>query len=55
MSALLRYVSSEPLSSEALNYEYLHGRRYHGFHPGQWLVPNDEKEEERMTVLHFIW
>lgn len=53
MSSSLHYVNSEPLSQETLNYEYLHGRRY--YDAQKYLLPNDEKEQERMNLLHFIW
>lgn len=53
MSPSLHYVNSEPLSQETLNYEYLHGRRY--YDAQKYLLPNDEKEQERMDLLHLIW
>lgn len=53
MSSSLHYINSEPLSQETLNYEYLHGRRY--YDAQKYLLPNDEKEQERMNLLHFIW
>lgn len=46
---------SESLSPEALNYEYLNGRRYHGFKAGAYALPNDDEEQERMNLLHAIW
>lgn len=55
MSPSSNDIDSESLSPEALDYEYLNGRRYHGFRAGQYLLPNDEKEQARMDLLHAIW
>ncbi|KAL1850094.1 hypothetical protein Plec18170_007192 [Paecilomyces lecythidis] len=47
------YLSS--LSSSIRNYRYENGRRYHAFHEGAYLVPNDEEEQDRMDLLHHIY
>ncbi|KAL1971102.1 hypothetical protein VTN77DRAFT_53 [Rasamsonia byssochlamydoides] len=47
------YVSS--LSSSIKNYKYENGRRYHAYHEGSYVVPNDEEEQERMDLLHHIY
>ena len=36
-------------------YGYGDGRRYHAYHAGKYLLPNDEKEQERMDLLHAVW
>ncbi|BDD58241.1 hypothetical protein MAP00_003532 [Monascus purpureus] len=47
------YLSS--LSSGIKDYKYENGRRYHSFREGSYLVPNDEKEQDRMDFLHHIY
>ncbi|KAH6972746.1 S-adenosyl-L-methionine-dependent methyltransferase [Ilyonectria sp. MPI-CAGE-AT-0026] len=47
------YVAS--LASSILNYRYENGRRYHAFHDGAYLVPNDEEEQNRMDLGHHIY
>ncbi|KAL1970966.1 hypothetical protein VTN77DRAFT_2800 [Rasamsonia byssochlamydoides] len=47
------YVSS--LSSSIRNYKYENGRRYHAYHEGAYIVPNDEKEQDRMDLVHHIY
>ncbi|KAI9737388.1 MAG: hypothetical protein M1834_009542 [Cirrosporium novae-zelandiae] len=43
------------LTSEALNYRYEYGRRYHGYKDGSYPLPNDEQEIERLDVQHRLW
>ncbi|KAH7123137.1 S-adenosyl-L-methionine-dependent methyltransferase [Dactylonectria macrodidyma] len=38
-----------------MNYKYENGRRYHAFHEGAYLVPNDDEEQERMDLGHHIY
>jgi len=44
--------STESLASSIYNYEKEHGRTYHAFHAGKYIVPNDEREQDRMDVLY---
>lgn len=37
------------------NYEYENGRRYHAYRAGQYLLPNDEKEQERLDMTHHVF
>ncbi|KAL1966011.1 hypothetical protein VTN77DRAFT_4951 [Rasamsonia byssochlamydoides] len=37
------------------NYKYENGRRYHAFHEGSYMMPNDEKEQERLDLAHHIF
>jgi SAM-dependent methyltransferase len=46
---------STSLRSSIQNYKYEHGRRYHGYHDGEYPLPNDEAEQDRMDMLHHIW
>lgn len=36
-------------------YTYENGRRYHAFRAGEYPLPNDEIEQDRMDLLHHIW
>ena len=45
-------VSTTSLRSSIYDYETRHGRSYHAFHAGKYIVPNDELEQERMN-LHY--
>ncbi|KAL1987708.1 hypothetical protein VTN96DRAFT_2548 [Rasamsonia emersonii] len=47
------YVSS--LSSSIKNYKYENGRRYHAYHEGACILPNDEEEQDRMDMWHHIY
>ncbi|KJZ70292.1 hypothetical protein HIM_10299 [Hirsutella minnesotensis 3608] len=38
------------LASADLEYEWCHGRRYHG--SGTYIYPNDEEEQERLNLVH---
>lgn len=48
-------LDSKSLTSTIRNFEYSNGRRYHGYRAGEYLLPNDEKEQERMLLLDHIW
>jgi SAM-dependent methyltransferase len=37
------------------NYHFENGRRYHTFREGAYLIPNDEKEQERLDLSHHIF
>ncbi|RMJ22615.1 Methyltransferase [Aspergillus sp. HF37] len=47
--------STQSLSSSVLNYQYENGRRYHAYREGEYMVPNDDKEQDRMDLLHHIY
>ncbi|KAJ9302775.1 hypothetical protein DTO271G3_149 [Paecilomyces variotii] len=42
------------LASSILDYEYSNGRRYHAYNRGSYLLPNDEKEQHRLDLLHHV-
>lgn len=46
---------STSLESRVLNYRYENGRRYHAYHEGQYLLPNDEVEQDRLDMVHHIY
>jgi SAM-dependent methyltransferase len=43
------------LASSIRSYRYENGRRYHAYRDGQYLLPNDEKEQDRLDFYHHIW
>jgi hypothetical protein len=43
------------IGSAAFEYEYENGRRYHGFCAGQYALPNDEAEQDRLDMMHHIY
>ncbi|EEH06366.1 methyltransferase [Histoplasma capsulatum var. duboisii H88] len=46
---------SASVTSSILNYEYANGRRYTGFKKGEYLLPNDEAEQDRLDLVHHIF
>lgn len=46
--------SNQSLTSSVLNYQYENGRRYHAFRQGEYFMPNDDREQERMDLHHHI-
>ena len=48
------YSETTSLASSVFNYEYENGRRYHSYKAGQYFAPNDEREQERLDLLHHI-
>lgn len=47
--------STHSLSSSILNYQYENGRRYHAYREGEYFMPNDEQEQDRLDLNHHIW
>jgi len=43
------------LTSSIKNHTYENGRRYHAYHAGEYFLPNDEREQERLDLLHRIF
>ncbi|KAI9754185.1 MAG: hypothetical protein M1815_005757 [Lichina confinis] len=42
------------LASSILDYKYENGRRYHRFRDGEYPLPNDEKEQDRLDLIHHL-
>ncbi|CAM1502203.1 Fc.00g041870.m01.CDS01 [Cosmosporella sp. VM-42] len=42
-------------TSSILDYKYENGRRYHAYRAGQYLLPNDEAEQERLDMTHHVF
>ncbi|EFW18774.1 hypothetical protein D8B26_005584 [Coccidioides posadasii str. Silveira] len=47
--------TSTSIASSVFNYKYENGRRYHAYRAGEYLLPNDEKEQDRLDLLHHIF
>lgn len=43
------------LSPSMVNYNYENGRRYHCYKEGEYILPNDEIEQERLDLNHHIF
>ncbi|KAL2855648.1 S-adenosyl-L-methionine-dependent methyltransferase [Aspergillus pseudodeflectus] len=43
------------ITSSAMNYTYENGRRYHSYHEGEYVLPNDEQEQDRLDLSHHIY
>lgn len=39
------------LNSSVTDYKYEHGRRYHAYQEGKYVLPNDDAEIERLGEL----
>lgn len=44
--------ASTSLRSSITRYEWKHGRRYHGYQAGAYNFPNDEREQDRLDMVH---
>ncbi|KAF9637425.1 Methyltransferase type 11 [Lasiodiplodia theobromae] len=51
-SDLRSYTTSIASSVEA--YPWLHGRRFHAYKEGSYQFPNDEKEQDRLDLVHAL-
>jgi SAM-dependent methyltransferase len=47
--------STASLRSSIYEHVYENGRRYHSFRAGQYVLPNDEAEQERLDVTHHLF
>ncbi|KAK2811769.1 hypothetical protein FQN50_001807 [Emmonsiellopsis sp. PD_5] len=45
---------AQSLISSVVNYNYENGRRYHTFREGAYIFPNDEKESNRLDIVHHM-
>ncbi|TWU79103.1 hypothetical protein ED733_008740 [Metarhizium rileyi] len=44
--------ASTSIRSSITRYEWRHGRRYHAYQSGAYPFPNDEREQDRLDMLH---
>ena len=42
------------LKSKVRNFKYENGRTYHSYREGQYVLPNDESEQDRQDLLHHV-
>lgn len=43
------------MTSSIFDYQYENGRRYHAYREGEYVLPNDQQEQERLDLQHHIW
>ncbi|KAH7174850.1 S-adenosyl-L-methionine-dependent methyltransferase [Fusarium flagelliforme] len=43
------------VTSSIFDYQYENGRRYHAYREGQYVLPNDDQEQQRLDLQHHIW
>jgi len=43
------------IMSEVTNYRYENGRRYHSYSEGQYLFPNDDKQNVQLDIFHHVY
>ncbi|KAF2703044.1 S-adenosyl-L-methionine-dependent methyltransferase [Pleomassaria siparia CBS 279.74] len=57
MCVVLHYCRSSTTSAQSDVYETVEefGRTYHGFKQGKYVMPNDEKERDRLDLQHALW
>ncbi|EQL34605.1 uncharacterized protein BDCG_05258 [Blastomyces dermatitidis ER-3] len=44
----------QSLASTVITETYENGRRYHSFREGSYIFPNDEKESNRLDIVHYM-
>ncbi|KAL2809005.1 S-adenosyl-L-methionine-dependent methyltransferase [Aspergillus granulosus] len=47
--------SNMSLASSVRDYYYENGRRYHAYRYGQYPIPNDEEEQDRLAITHHLF
>lgn len=47
--------SGTSLAESVLQYEFKYGRRYHGYQAGSYAFPNDEREQDRLDMVHHVY
>ncbi|TDZ17037.1 Secondary metabolism regulator LAE1 [Colletotrichum orbiculare MAFF 240422] len=47
--------STASLRSSLLEYRHENGRTYHRYKEGKYNLPNDEKESDRLDLVHHLW
>ncbi|KAL4938064.1 hypothetical protein BDV06DRAFT_215403 [Aspergillus oleicola] len=43
------------LTSSVMSYKWEYGRRYHAYKEGSYKFPNDEREQDRLDTLHYMF
>lgn len=52
---LAQYSATTSLRSSTYERVEENGRTYHGYRAGQYMLPNDELEQERLDLQHHLW
>ncbi|KAJ5458040.1 hypothetical protein N7475_009428 [Penicillium sp. IBT 31633x] len=47
--------SNLSFASSVRDYSYENGRRYHAYRNGQYPLPNDEEEQDRLALVHHLF
>lgn len=47
--------SSLSFASSVRDYSYENGRRYHAYRHGQYPLPNDQEEQDRLALMHHLF
>ncbi|KAL2854527.1 S-adenosyl-L-methionine-dependent methyltransferase [Aspergillus pseudodeflectus] len=47
--------SNMSFASSVRDYYYENGRRYHAYRYGQYPIPNDEEEQDRLAITHHLF
>jgi len=47
--------SNKSFASSVGDYPFENGRRYHAYRPGEYALPNDEREQDRLTLVHDLF
>ncbi|KAI9836223.1 MAG: hypothetical protein M1819_001560 [Sarea resinae] len=46
--------STYSMTSSIMHFNYENGRRYHAYHEGRYIMPNDEHEQDKLLIAHYI-
>lgn len=49
------HVRLTSVTTSIRDYVYENGRRYHAYREGEYLIPNDEKEQDRLDLIHHVF
>jgi hypothetical protein len=49
------HVALTSVTTSIRDYIYENGRRYHAYREGEYLIPNDEKEQDRLDLIHHVF
>ncbi|KAF5638082.1 methyltransferase [Fusarium sp. NRRL 52700] len=47
--------STSSITSSILKYRHENGRTYHAYKDGQYVIPNDEQEQDRLDLQHHLF
>ena len=43
------------MQNKDVNFRYTDGRRFHNVESSKYVLPNDDKECDRLRLQHFLW